>query len=89
MDEARIPWIRPQGIEKRTRCEPEQFVIPEPVGRFQPVQRSIRVAEARMDYREGDGRSVPLSKKLIEFAEKTSGFVDSTEPAVEMPHKSE
>ena len=86
MDEARISWIGSKGIEHGSR-EPEQFVIPEPVGRFQPVNRSIRVAEAGMDYREGERRSLSSSKKLIELAEKTPGLIAPAKLAVDVPQE--
>jgi hypothetical protein len=54
MNEAGIAWIRPKGIERGKSSEPEQSVISEPVGRFQPIKSGIGVAEARMDYHEGD-----------------------------------
>ena len=45
VDELGKAWVREKGIEQRkTRCEPEHFVIPEPEGRFQPIKSSIGVA---------------------------------------------
>ena len=86
MDEVGISWIGSKRIEHGSR-EPEHFVIPEPVGRLQPVKRSIRVAEAGMDHREGERRSLPSSKKLIEFAEKTPGSIAPAKLAVEVPQE--
>ena len=88
MDEVGIAWIRPKGIGPRHR-EAEQLAIPEPVGRFQPVKRGIGVAEARIDHREGERWSVTSSEKLIEFAEKTVGFIPPAKTAVDMPQEGE
>jgi hypothetical protein len=89
VDELGKAWIRAKGIDRGKHREPEQFVISEPVGRFQPIKSSIGVAEARMDYHEGDRRSMTLSKKLIEFAEKALGFIPPAKPAVDMPQEGE
>ena len=42
-----------------------------------------------MDYHESDRRSLTLSKKPIEFAEKTLGFIPPAKAAVDMPQEGE
>ena len=53
------------------------------------MKSRIGVAEARMDYHEGDRRGMTLSKKLIDLADKALGFVPSTKTAVDMPQEGE
>ena len=89
MNEVGIAWIRPKEGERGKAGEPEQLVIPEPVGRFQPVKRGIGVTEARMDHREGERWSLTSSEKLIEFAEKTLGFIPPAKAAIDMPEEGE
>jgi len=84
MDEIGKARIRAKGIESGSPREPEQVTIPEPVSRFEPIERRVNIAESRVDCREGDRRGLTSSAELIEFLEKALGFVFSAEPAINM-----
>ena len=69
MHESGKAWIRANGIEAgKLREEPGQ-VIPEAAGCLEPFKSRISVAEAGMQYNEGDRRSLTLGRELIEFLE--------------------
>ena len=84
MHESGEAWIRVKEIEPRSPGEPEQIAIPEPVSRFQPVERRVNIAKPRVNYREGDRRCMTLCAELIEFKEKAPGIVCPAEPAINM-----
>ena len=84
MDEIGEPWIRVKGIEPGSPREPEQVAIPEPVSRFEPIERRVNIAESRVDCREGDRRGLTSRAKLLEFAEEAPGVLCPAEPAVNM-----
>ena len=89
MDEIGEARVRVEGIEPGSPGEPEQVAIPEPVGRFQPIERRVNIAKSRMNYREGDRWSMTLRTEFLEFSEKAPGFVCPAEPAINMPQVGE
>ncbi len=84
MDEIGEAWIRVKGIEPRSPWEPEQIAIPEPVSRFEPIERRLNIAESSVNYYEGDRRGLTSNAELIEFLEKALGFLRPAEPAINM-----
>ena len=84
MDEIGEPWIRVKGIEPGSPRQPEQVAIPEPISRFEPIERRVNIAESRVDCREGDRRGLTSRAKLLEFAEEALGVLCPAEPAANM-----
>ena len=78
-------WIRSKRIEAGRAGEPEEVAIAESVGGFEPIESRIRVAESRIDHREGDRWSMALCAELFEFPQKALGFVRPAQPAIDMP----
>ena len=70
MDKIGETCIRVKGIEPGSPGEPEQVAIPEPVGRFQPVERRVNIAKPRVNYCEGDRWSMTLRTEFLEFSKK-------------------
>jgi hypothetical protein len=89
MDQIGEAWIRVKGIEPGSPGEPEQVAIPEPISRFQPVERRVNIAKSRVNYREGDRWSMTLRTELLEFSKKAPGFVCPAEPAINIPQVGE
>ena len=84
MDEIGEAWIRVEGIEPGSPRQPEQVAIPEAVSGFEPLERSIDIAESRLDCREGDRWSLTSRAKLLEFAEEAPGVLGPADPAINM-----
>ena len=49
MDEIGEACIRVKGIEPGSPGQPEQVAIPEPVSRFEPIERRVNLAKSRVD----------------------------------------
>jgi len=84
MDEIGEARIRVKGIEPGSPREPEQVAIPEPIRRFEPIERRVNIAESRVDCREDDRRGLTSRAKLLEFAEEAPGVLCAAELAINM-----
>ena len=84
MDETSEPWIGVKRIEPGGAREPEQIPVPEPISRFEPIERRVDIAESRVDCGEGDRWGLAPRVKLLEFAEKAPGILCPAEPAIDM-----
>ena len=61
--------MRPgEGDRAREPGQSEQGAIPEPVSRFEPIERRVNVAKSRVDNRARDRWSLTLGAKLPECA---------------------
>jgi len=89
MDEIGEAGVGVKGIEPWSPGEPEQGSVPDPVRRFEPIERRVDLAKSRVDDRERGRRSLTLHTELLEFLEKPPGLVCPGEPGVHMPQVGE
>jgi len=89
VDEIGEAWVRVKGIEPGSPGEPEQVAVPEPVSRFEPIERRVNLPKSRVNDRERDRWSLTLCAELLEFSEKVPGLVCPREPAIHMPEVGE
>lgn len=76
MDEIGEARVRVQGIEPGISRQPEQVAIPEPIGRFEPIEGRVHLAESRVECREGDRLGLASQAKLLEFAEQADSATE-------------
>lgn len=57
-----VTWVRSKRIERRVRAEHQEKVVLHLKRLLQPVQCSVRIAEACIDDGEGAGRRLPSSR---------------------------
>ena len=85
MDEIGEAWIRVKGIEPGSPGEPEQVAVPEPVGRFEPIECRVNLAKSRVNHRERGRWRLASSVELLQFSEKVRRLLCPAEPAIDMP----
>jgi hypothetical protein len=85
MDEIGEACVGVKGIEPGSPGEPEQGPVPDPVSRFEAIERFVDLAKPRVDDRERGRRCLPLHTELLEFPEKPPGLVCPGKPAIDMP----